>query len=112
MVAPRVDPYSRYPGEWTPLLHHPKEQGDRVAFFERLSALDGSFLGLEHRSAKMHIAVTLVFDAAPLTLPDGRLAFDRIRSVLDARLHEVASSLSGSTATSRCGRCGSLRACW
>ena len=57
--------------------------------FERLSALDGSFLGLEHRSAKMHIGATLVFDAAPLTLPDGRLAFDRIRAVLDARLHEV-----------------------
>jgi len=48
------------------------------AYYERLSALDASFLGFEERNARWHEAAVMVFDAAPLRNADGGLDFDRI----------------------------------
>jgi len=54
--------------------------------YERLSALDAHFLDLEDEGVHMHVAVVLICDAKPLTLEDGRLDAERIRSFLDAQL--------------------------
>jgi diacylglycerol O-acyltransferase / wax synthase len=59
------------------------------AHYERLSALDASFLHIEEPSAHMHVAATLLFDAAPLTLPDAGLDSERIRAFVASRLHLV-----------------------
>ncbi len=57
--------------------------------FERLTALDASFLAIEESASHMHVAATLLFDAAPLTLPHGGLDSERIRSFVASRLHLV-----------------------
>lgn len=57
--------------------------------FERLSALDASFLGVEDGRAHMHVAATLVFDAGPLRLPHGGLDFDRIGDTVARSLERV-----------------------
>ena len=59
------------------------------AHYERLSALDASFLELEDENIHMHVAATLVFDAGPLRTPQGGLDMERIRDYLAARLHIV-----------------------
>jgi diacylglycerol O-acyltransferase / wax synthase len=59
------------------------------AHYERLSALDAHFLDLEDEAVHMHVAVVLCFDAAALSLADGRLDVERIRSLLASRLHEI-----------------------
>lgn len=56
------------------------------AHYERLSALDAHFLDLEDEGVHMHVAVVLICDAKPLTLEDGRLDAERIRSFLGAQL--------------------------
>ena len=48
------------------------------SYYERLSALDASFLGFEERNAHWHEAAVMVLDARPLRSPDGSLDFDRI----------------------------------
>ena len=47
-------------------------------YYERLSALDASFLGFEQRNSHWHEAAVMVFDAGPLRTKDGGLDFDRI----------------------------------
>ncbi|TNF62002.1 MAG: hypothetical protein EP303_04680 [Deltaproteobacteria bacterium] len=47
-------------------------------YYERLSALDASFLGFEQRNAHWHEAAVLVFDAGPLRTKDGGLDFDKV----------------------------------
>jgi WS/DGAT/MGAT family acyltransferase len=54
--------------------------------YERLSALDASFLDLEDRRTHMHVAAVLIFDAAPLRRPEGGLDIDRLRRAAEARL--------------------------
>jgi WS/DGAT/MGAT family acyltransferase len=46
--------------------------------YERLSALDNSFLVIEESNAPMHVASTAIFDAAPLLGPRGGVDFERI----------------------------------
>ena len=48
------------------------------SYYERLSALDASFLGFEERNAHWHEAAVMLFDAKPLRGPGGGLDFDRI----------------------------------
>jgi WS/DGAT/MGAT family acyltransferase len=48
------------------------------AYYDRLSALDASFLGFEERNARWHEAAVMLLDAAPLRNADGGLDFDRI----------------------------------
>jgi len=56
---------------------------------ERLSALDAHFLDLEDEGVHMHVAVILICDAKPVTLDDGRLDAERIRSFVDSQLRAL-----------------------
>jgi len=48
------------------------------SYYERLSALDASFLGFEERNARWHEAAVMVFDAKPLRSGGAGLDFERI----------------------------------
>jgi WS/DGAT/MGAT family acyltransferase len=60
-----------------------------MAFYERLSALDASFLGIETEHLQMHVGGVLIFDAGPLRTPQGGIDIDRIRAGVLSRLHLV-----------------------
>ncbi|HXQ24124.1 MAG TPA: wax ester/triacylglycerol synthase domain-containing protein, partial [Candidatus Acidoferrales bacterium] len=60
-----------------------------MAYYERLGALDASFLGIEDESCHMHVGGVLIFDAGPLHVPGGGIDIDRIRRAIHARLHLV-----------------------
>jgi diacylglycerol O-acyltransferase / wax synthase len=57
--------------------------------YERLTALDNSFLLLERPNQYTHVASTLVFDAGPLRLPDGGIDFAAIREAHARVLHRI-----------------------
>jgi len=58
--------------------------------YERLSALDTSFLELEDQNSHMHIGSVGLYDAAPLTRPEGGLDFERIQTFLEGQMHRSA----------------------
>lgn len=60
-----------------------------MPYYERLSALDASFLGIEDENLHMHVGGVLIFDAAPLRTADGGIDIDKIRLAIAARLHLV-----------------------
>jgi WS/DGAT/MGAT family acyltransferase len=60
-----------------------------MTYYERLSALDASFLGLEDSDCHMHVGGVLIFDAVPVRTADGGIDIDRIRQAIHARLHLV-----------------------
>jgi WS/DGAT/MGAT family acyltransferase len=60
-----------------------------MADYERLSAMDTSFLSIEDESCHMHVGAVMIFDAAPLRTPTGGIDIDRIRRAIHARLHFV-----------------------
>ena len=60
-----------------------------MAHYERLGALDASFLGIEDESCHMHVGGVLIFDIGPLRAPGGGVDIDRIRQAIHARLHLV-----------------------
>ena len=57
--------------------------------FERLSALDDSFLEIEDGKSHMHIGAVAIFDAEPLTTPEGGIDIERIRALMHAGLHRI-----------------------
>ena len=57
--------------------------------YDRLTALDNSFLVLERPNAYMHVASTMIFDAGPLRKPDGGVDADAIRERIGASLHRI-----------------------
>ncbi|RIL04653.1 MAG: wax ester/triacylglycerol synthase family O-acyltransferase [Proteobacteria bacterium] len=57
--------------------------------YERLSALDNSFLVLEKPNAYMHVASTLVFESGALRKPDGGIDAEAIRERIGASLHKI-----------------------
>src|SRR5512132_515903 len=59
-------------------------EGGRMPYThaERLSALDLSFLELEDANAHMHIGAVAVFDATPVTRPEGGVDIDLIRKLM------------------------------
>jgi len=59
------------------------------AHFERLSAMDLSFLAMEDGRGHMHIGSVSIFDAGPLRCDDGGIDFERILSFIEAQLHKV-----------------------
>lgn len=59
------------------------------AHWERLSAVDAAFLAIEDSSAHMHIGSISLFDAAPVTTPDGGLDFERLLEFAVAQLHRM-----------------------
>jgi len=58
--------------------------------YERLSALDTSFLELEDQNSHVHIGSVGLYDAAPLTRPGGGLDFERIQEFLEGQMHRSA----------------------
>jgi WS/DGAT/MGAT family acyltransferase len=60
-----------------------------MAHYERLGALDASFLGLEDSDCHMHVGAVTIFDAGPVTTQDGGLDIDRIRAAILSKLHLV-----------------------
>jgi WS/DGAT/MGAT family acyltransferase len=59
------------------------------AHFERLSAMDMSFLAMEDGRCHMHIGSVSIFEKAPLRGPDGGIDIERIFSFYEAQLHKV-----------------------
>ena len=57
--------------------------------YERLTALDNSFLILEGPNAYMHVASTMVFDAGPLRGEDGGIDAEAVRALIGASLHRI-----------------------
>jgi WS/DGAT/MGAT family acyltransferase len=57
--------------------------------YERLSALDDSFLEIEDANSHMHIGAVALFEAAALRTPDGGVDVDRIRALMEAQLHRI-----------------------
>ncbi len=55
--------------------------------YERLSAQDSSYIKFEDSGACIHVTATAVFDAEPLTMPGRGLPMERIRSLVESRLH-------------------------
>ncbi|MCK6553561.1 wax ester/triacylglycerol synthase family O-acyltransferase [Candidatus Binatia bacterium] len=60
-----------------------------MAYYERLSALDASFLGLEDDSCHMHVGGVLIFETGPLRTVGGGVDIERVRRSIEARLHMV-----------------------
>ena len=57
--------------------------------YQRLTALDNSFLILEKPNAYMHVASTQIFDAGPLATASGGVRANEIRGLIAARLHDI-----------------------
>ncbi len=57
--------------------------------FERLSAMDLSFLAMEDGRAHMHIGGVSIFEAKPLRTDEGAVDLERVLAFIDAQLHKV-----------------------
>jgi len=57
--------------------------------YERLTALDNSFLVLEKSTAYMHVASTQIYDAGPLRKKDGGIDFEAIKQAHASVLHLI-----------------------
>jgi diacylglycerol O-acyltransferase / wax synthase len=57
--------------------------------YERLTALDNSFLILEGPNAYMHVASTMIFDAGRLRREDGGIDADALKERIGASLHRI-----------------------
>jgi WS/DGAT/MGAT family acyltransferase len=57
--------------------------------YDRLTALDTSFLILEHQTAYMHVASTMTFAAGPLKHEDGGVDADAIKRMIESKLHLI-----------------------
>lgn len=54
--------------------------------YDRLSALDSMFLQIEDANVHMHVAAVALFETGPLANPDGTLAIERIRGMIESAL--------------------------
>jgi len=59
------------------------------AHFDRLSALDASFLELESEGVHMHVGTVGTFEAGPLSTPSGGIDFDAILASSEAALQRA-----------------------
>lgn len=59
------------------------------ARYDRLTALDNSFLLFEKPNAYTHVASTMILEAGPLRLEDGGIDFDAIKKAHAAILHRI-----------------------
>jgi diacylglycerol O-acyltransferase len=57
--------------------------------YDRLTALDTSFLLLEHQTAYMHVASTMTFASGPLQHEDGGVDADSIKRLVASKLHLI-----------------------
>ena len=60
-----------------------------MSFYERLSAQDASFIGLEDARCHMHVGGVMLFDAQPVRTDEGGIDIERIRAAIESRLHLV-----------------------
>jgi len=60
-----------------------------VARYQRLSALDRTFLDFENERYPQHVGAVLLFESAPLESAAGGIDADRIRDYVGARLHRI-----------------------
>ncbi len=59
------------------------------SFYERLTALDSSFLLLEKRHTPLHVASTLTFEGEGLRTEDGGIDAERIKQHMASELHRI-----------------------
>jgi WS/DGAT/MGAT family acyltransferase len=59
------------------------------AHYDRLTALDDSFLEIEDATSHMHIGAVGVFEAGPLRTRDGGIDVARVRALMAAELHRI-----------------------
>jgi diacylglycerol O-acyltransferase len=57
--------------------------------YERLTALDNFFLVFESPDTPLHVASTAIFEAGPLTMPNGGIDIERITAHIMSRLHLI-----------------------
>ncbi len=57
--------------------------------YERLSALDHSFLLLERPNTPMHVASTALYEVGPLRTADGGVDIERVKKSIAAVLHRI-----------------------
>jgi diacylglycerol O-acyltransferase len=57
--------------------------------FERLSALDNSFLGIEDGVSHMHIGSVAIFDKGPFGTSEGGVDIEKMRALMESELHRV-----------------------
>jgi len=60
-----------------------------MAYYDRLTQMDNSFLVFEEQQNGMHVASTSIHAAAPLRRDDGSLDIDRIREYVVSRLDRI-----------------------
>ncbi|MGH7786721.1 MAG: WS/DGAT/MGAT family O-acyltransferase, partial [Candidatus Binatia bacterium] len=60
-----------------------------ASYYERLSALDQSFLAFETPNAYMHVAITAIFEPGSLATAEGGVDMERIRQHIAARLRFI-----------------------
>lgn len=60
-----------------------------MSHFERLSALDNLFLGIESESLHMHVGALMVFEPGSLVGENGGVDFDRLCAYVDAQLRRM-----------------------
>jgi WS/DGAT/MGAT family acyltransferase len=74
----------------TPVAHAVRRRFPMAySYYERLTALDATFLDVEDHNAHMHVGAVALFDAAPLLGPDGLVDLDRIGRVIEVGLHRI-----------------------
>jgi diacylglycerol O-acyltransferase len=57
--------------------------------YDRLSALDASFLHLERLETPMHVGALTVFEGASFFSPEGRFRIGAVRELVESRLHRI-----------------------
>lgn len=57
--------------------------------YDRLTALDYSFLALERPNAYMHVASTQIYQAGPLRLEDGGIDAEKFKKLTAAAIHQI-----------------------
>jgi diacylglycerol O-acyltransferase len=57
--------------------------------YDRLSALDASFLHLEQPDTPMHVGALTVFEGAPFVTPAGQFRLADVRTLVEARLARI-----------------------
>jgi diacylglycerol O-acyltransferase len=57
--------------------------------YDRLSAMDSSFLAFENQNTHMHVAATVVLETGPLATTEGGVDVEAIRAYINSRLHWI-----------------------
>jgi hypothetical protein len=57
--------------------------------FERLTAMDTSFLVLEKPWSPLHVSATLIYESGPLEKPAGGIDVEAYRAATEAVLHRI-----------------------